>query len=170
MSGYVDAAKLWLEPPLDTPRSERYMAVGEVVAVHVLPSLTSPPALTLLQGEVVDVVGVLNSQGQDWVKARFNVPDRPRYGFIAANEVQPLALASVNQSKVALKEVPGRIRGSELKFSAADQKQLSQSGFYIEPVPPIKDLRVDDLADAYQDTPPANSTSSPPTSSFMPII
>ena len=82
VSGYVDAAKLWLEPPLDAPRSERYLAVGEVVAVHVLPSLTSPPALTLLQGEVVDAVGVLNSQGQDWVKARFNVPDRPRYGFI----------------------------------------------------------------------------------------
>ena len=63
VSGYVDAAKLWLEPPLDAPRSERYMAVGEVVAVHVLPSLSSPPALTLLQGEVVDAVGVLNFRG-----------------------------------------------------------------------------------------------------------
>jgi hypothetical protein len=154
VSGYVDAAKLWLEPPLDAPRSERYMAVGEVVAVHVLPSLSSPAALTLLQGEVVEAVGVLNSQGQDWVKARFNVPDRPRYGFIAASEVQPLAVASVDQSKVALKDVPRRIRGSELKFSAADQKRLSQIGFYIEPVPPIKDLRVDDLADSYQDDSP----------------
>ena len=73
------------------------------------------------------------------MKARFNVPDRPRYGFLAASEVQPLSLASVDQSKVALKEVPRRIRGSELKFSAADQKRLSQIGFYIEPVPPIKE-------------------------------
>jgi len=154
VSGYVDAAKLWLEPPLDGPRSERYMAVGAVVAVHVLPSLTSPPAQTLLQGEVVDAVGVLSSQGQDWVKARFNVPDRPRYGFIAANELQPLTLASVDQSKVALKEVPARIRDSELKFSAADQKRLSQIGFYIEPMPPLKDLTVDDLADSYQDISP----------------
>ena len=154
VSGYVDAAKLWLEPPLDAPHSDRYMAVGDVVAVHVLPSLTSPPALTLLQGEVVDAVGVLNSQGQDWVKARFNVPDRPRYGFIAADEVQPLTLASVNQSKVALKEVPERIRSSELRFSAGDQKRLSQTGFYIEPVPPVKYLSVDDLADSYQDVSP----------------
>ena len=154
VSGYVDAAKLWLEPPLDAPRSERYMAAGEVVAVHVLPSLSSPPALTLLQGEVVDAVGVLTSQGKYWVKARFNVPDRPRYGFIPANEMQPLALASVDQSKVALNEVPRRIRGSELAFSAGDQKRLSQIGFYIEPLPPIKDLRVDDLADSYQETSP----------------
>jgi hypothetical protein len=130
------------------------MAGREVVAVHVLPSLSSPAALTLLQGEVVEAVGVLNSQGQDWVKARFNVPDRPRYGFIAASEVQPLSLPSVDPSKVALKEVPGRIRGSELKFSAADQKRLSQIGFYVEPVPPLKNVMVDDMADSYQDVSP----------------
>ncbi len=154
VSGYADARKLWLEPPLGPPRSERYLAQGKSVAVHVLPSLTSPPALTLLLGEVVDAVGVLNSQGQDWVKARFNVPDRPRYGFIAARDMQPLALTTVDQSKVALEEVPAKIRSSKLKFSVADQKRLSQAGFYIEPIPPLKDLGVDDMADSYQDGSP----------------
>jgi hypothetical protein len=150
-SGYVDARKLWLEPPLDRAASERYMAVAETAAVHVVPSAGSPAVLTLLQGEVVDAVGQLNFQGQNWVKARFNVPERPRYGFIAANEMKPLAFAAVNQSAVALEEVPKRIRRSELKFAGADRSQLARDGFYIEPLPPlpIDQLSVDDMADAY---------------------
>ena len=86
VKGYIDAAKLWLEPPLDLASSDRYMVVTETTSVHVVPDPASPPVLTLLQGEVVDAVGVLNYQGRGWVKARFNVPDRPRYGFIPASE------------------------------------------------------------------------------------
>lgn len=152
VTGYVDASKLWLEPPLGVPRSERYMAIAATVNVHVVPSLASPAALTILKGEVVDAVGVLNYQGRGWVKARFNVPDRPRYGFLPADEVTPLTLASVNQSVVARDEVPGRIRGSDLNFSATDLRQLSQGGFYIQPFPPEKasEINVDDMADDYQ--------------------
>src|ERR1035437_579907 len=53
-SGYVDAHKLWLEPALDHPASDRYMAVRRTVQVRVVPTTSSPAVLTLLQGEVVD--------------------------------------------------------------------------------------------------------------------
>ncbi len=151
VKGYIDAAKLWLEPPLDLASSDRYMVVTETTSVHVVPDPASPPVLTLLQGEVVDAVGVLDYQGRGWVKARFNVPDLPRYGFIPASETKPLSVASVNQSDVGQEEVPKRMRGSVLKFSAADRKKLSQDGFYIEPLPPSKQVSVDDMADAYND-------------------
>ena len=148
-SGYVDAHKLWLEPALDHPLSDRYMAVTHTVSVRVVPTPSSPAVLTLLQGEVVDVVGQLNFQGRSWIKARFNATERPRYGFIAGNDVMPLSLASVNQSALVEEEVPGRIRSSDLKFSGPDRKQLSENGFYIEPIPPSKEVTVDDMADAY---------------------
>ena len=154
VSGFVDAAKLWIEPPLDAPRSDYYMAVKETVDVHVLPSLSSPAALTILQGEVVDAVGALDLQGMGWVKARFNVPDQPRYGFIAAGDLQALSVAAVDQSKVTLQEVPRRIRSSDLKLAASDRSQLARDGFYIEPISPNREfaLRVDDMADDYQET------------------
>jgi hypothetical protein len=148
-SGYVDAHKLWLEPALDHPASDRYMAVRRTVQVRVVPTTSSPAVLTLLQGEVVDVVSQLNFHGQSWIKARFNAPERPRYGFITGNDVMPLSLASVNQSALVEEEVPGRIRSSDLKFSGTDRKQLSRNGFYIEPIPPSKEVTVDDMADAY---------------------
>jgi hypothetical protein len=153
VQGYVDARKLWLEPALDHPQSDRYMAVKETASVHVVPDATSPEVLTLLQGEVVDVVGQLNFQGHSWIKARFNAPERPRYGFIAGSQVKPLVFAAVNQSAVAKEEVPRRIRSSELTFSEADRQRLSQNGFYIEAIPPEKEVRIDDLADMYQDPP-----------------
>lgn len=75
VSGYVDAQKLWLEPPLDRAQSERYMAVAESAAVRVVPDPSSPPVLMILQGEVVDAIGQLEFQGRKWVKARFNAPE-----------------------------------------------------------------------------------------------
>ena len=92
------------------------MAVAETTSVRVVPDPSSPAVLTILQGEVVDVVGQLNFQGQDWIKARFNAPERPRYGFIPGSEMQPLTFAAVNQSAVAQEEVPKRIRSSRSDF------------------------------------------------------
>jgi hypothetical protein len=152
VKGYLDSSKLWLEPVLDRPASDRYMAVTETSSVRVVPDPTSPAVLTILQGEVVDVVGQLNFQGRSWIKARFNAPERPRYGFIGGNEVQPLIFASVNQSAVAKEEVPRRIRSSKLTFSDAARQRLSQNGFYIEPIPPVSELYVDDMADLYSDS------------------
>ena len=151
IKGYIDAHKLWLEPPLDHAESDRYMAVGEAASVHVVPDPASPPVLTILQGEVVETVGQLNFQGQRWIKAHFNAPEKPRYGYILESDVKPLTLASVNQSEVTVDEVPRRIRRSGLKFSETDRQRLSQDGFYIEPVPPAKELNVDDMADSYQE-------------------
>jgi len=150
--GYVNSRKLWLEPTLSRPQSDRYMAVTETAAVHVVPDHASPEVLTLLQGEVVDAVGQLNFRGQSWVKARFNTPERPRYAFIPGSEVKPLIFASINQSAVAKEEVPRRIRSSELTFSEADRQGLSQNGFYIEAIPPEKEVYVDDMADMYRDS------------------
>ncbi len=152
VKGYVDAAKLWLEPDLHAPASDRYMAVVETTSVRVVPDPSSPAVLTLLQGEVVDVVGQLNFQGQDWIKARFNDPERPRYGFIPGSEMQPLTVGAVNQSAVAQEEIPKRIRSSDLTFSDADRQRLSRNGFYIESIPAKTDLYVDDMADLYSDS------------------
>jgi hypothetical protein len=149
--GYVDASKLWLEPPLDRPESGRYMAVTEMTSVHVVPDPTSPAVLTILQGEVVDAVGQLNFQGRNWIKARFNAEERPRYGFIPGSDVKPITLASVNQSAVGKEEVPKRIRSSKLTFSEADRQRLSQNGFYIEGIPAEKEVDVDDMADSYRE-------------------
>jgi hypothetical protein len=152
IQGYVDSHKLWLEPALDHPPSDRYMAVTETASVHVVPDASSPAALTLLQGEVVDAVGQLNYRGRTWIKARFNAPERPRYGFIAGSQVKALIFATLNQSAVAKEEVPKRIRSSELTFSEAERQRLSQNGFYIEPIPPEKDISIDDMADMYSDS------------------
>ncbi len=150
VKGYMDARKLWLEPPLDPAESDRYMAVGEAASVHVVPDPASPPVLTILQGEVVETVGQLNFQGQSWIKGRFNAPETPRYGFIQGSDLKPLSFASVNQSEVTVEEISRRIRKSDLKFSEVDRQRLSQNGFYIEPVPPEKSLTLDDMAEAYQ--------------------
>jgi len=152
IQGYFDASKLWLEPPLDRPESDRYMAVTETTSVRLVPDTASPAVLTILQGEVVEAVGRLKFRGQSWVKARFNAPERPRYGFLPGSDLKPLLLASVNQSSVAEEEVPRRIRRSQLSFSEADRKRLSRNGFYIEAIPAEKEPDVDDMADKYRDT------------------
>jgi hypothetical protein len=150
--GYIDARKLWLEPALDRPESDRYMAVTETTSVHVVPDPASPAVMTILQGEVVDAVGQLNFQGRSWIKACFNASERPRYGFIPGSEVKPLVFASVNQSAVTEEEVPRRIRSSKLSFSEADRQKLSRNGFYIEGMPAPKEIDVDDMADLYYDS------------------
>jgi hypothetical protein len=151
INGYIDARKLWLEPAVGHPGSDRYMAVTEAAPVRVVPDLASPPVLTILQGEVVETVGALDFQGRGWIKARFSAPDRPRYGFIPGTDVEPLTYSSINQSAVALDEVPKRIRSSKLTFSEADRQKLSQNGFYIEAIPAAKEVDVDDMADSYAD-------------------
>src|SRR5215469_10480691 len=151
-SGYIDAARLWLEPPLNRPQSERYTVVTDATSVYVVPDQASPPVLSILRGEVLDVVGQLNFQEQSWIKARFKDPgERDRYGFIQGKDVTALSFASVNQSAVGLAEIPKRIRASDLNLAESERQKLSQDGFYIESMAPRKGLNVDDLADAYSD-------------------
>ena len=151
VKGYVDAGKLWLEPALARAQSDKYMAVTESTSVRVVPDLASPLVLQILQGEVVDAVGQLKMQGRSWIKARFNVPDRPRYGFIPETDLAPLVAALVDQSAIKLDEIPKRIRESKLSFSEQDRQTLSRNGFYIEPLSPAKEIDVDDMADQYGD-------------------
>jgi hypothetical protein len=151
VTGYVDAAKLWLEPTLARAASDRYMAVTESTTVRVVPDLASPPVLEILQGEVVETVGQLKLKGTGWIKARFNVPDRARYGFIPERDLAPLVAASLDPSVIKRDEVPKRIRDSKLTFSELDRQTLSQNGFYIEPLSPLKDIDVDDMTDQYAD-------------------
>jgi hypothetical protein len=148
-SGYVDAHKLWLEPPLDPVETDRYLCTKNILAVHVVPDPSSPPSLSLLQGEVVEAVGQFSFQGQQWIKARFNPSGRPRFGFILASDMKTIAFSSVNQSVVTFEEVPQQIRGAKWKLSDADRARLSKDGFYIEEVPPLDHLDVDDMADSY---------------------
>ena len=148
--GYIDAQKLWLEPAIATVETPRYMALKDGEAVHVVPDASSPTVLSLLQGEVVVAVGKLDFQGVQWVKAQFNGTETPRYGFIRASNLQALTVATVNQSAVAAEEIPRRISYSNVSLAEADRQKLSQNGFFIESVPPAKEIRVDDMADAYQ--------------------
>jgi len=150
--GFVDAGKLWLEPVLTRVESDRYMAVTESTLVRVVPDSASPPVLEILQGEVVEAVGQLNLQGRNWIKARFNIPDRPRYGFLPGSDLKPLLAATTDQSAIKLDEVPKRIRESKLAFSEPDRQTLSRNGFYIEPLPPMKDIDVDDMVEQYADS------------------
>lgn len=148
--GFVDSTKLWLEPALKRPESGRYMALRDGASIHVVPDSSSPEVLTILQGEVVDAVGVLDLEGRSWVKARFNAKERVRFGFIPGSDLKALTLSSVHQSALAVEEVPRRIRHSKLAFADAERQRLAQNGFYIEAVPPLDDLSVDDMADSYQ--------------------
>lgn len=154
ISGYIDAGKLWLEPPLERADSDRHMTLKDGTAVYVVPDPASPKVLTILQGEVVETVGQLNFQGRSWIKARFNAKERPRYGFILGSDVKALTFSSVNQSALSVEEVPRHIRYSELMLSDAERQRLAQNGFYIETVPPLENLSVDDMADSYQQNGP----------------
>jgi len=148
--GYIDAQKLWLEPATATVDTPLYMCLRDGTAVHVVPDPGSPTVLSIFQGEVVEAVGKLDFQGGQWIKAHFNGTETPRYGFMQASNLQALTVAAVNQSAVAAQEIPRQIRYSNISLAEADRQTLSQNGFYIESVPPAKEIRVDDVADAYQ--------------------
>ena len=151
VKGYVDSSKLWLEPPLEHADSDRYMALKDGVSIYVVPDTASPPVLNILQGEVLETLGQLNIQGRTWIKARFNVKEQPRYGFVLSSDVKALTLSSVNQSVLSVEEIPAQIRTSRLALLEPDRRRLSQNGFYIEAVPPDERLSVDDMADSYRD-------------------
>jgi hypothetical protein len=148
--GYIDAAKLWLEPPMERTESDHYMSLKDGVEVHAVPDLASPHVLRILQGEVLETVGQVNFQGQSWIKARFNAKDRPRYGFIPGSDVKALTLSSVNQSALSPDEIPRHVRNSSLTLADGERQKLAENGFYIETVPPLNSLSVDDMADSYE--------------------
>jgi hypothetical protein len=149
--GFLDAKKLWLEPPISPVETPRYMALKDATAIHVVPDPGSPTVLGLVQGEVVEAVGKLNFQGGQWIKAHFNGDETPRYGFIQANDLLALTPGTTNQSVVAASEIPRQIRYSKVSLGEADRQKLSQNGFYVESVPPLKYIYVDDMTDSYHD-------------------
>src|SRR5260370_40890647 len=67
-----------------------------------------------------------------------------------ASNLQALTVATVNQSAVAPEEIPRQIRYSNVSLAEADRQKLSQNGFYIDSVPPVKEILVDDMADSYR--------------------
>jgi hypothetical protein len=154
VKGYIDASKLWLEPVVDRAESDRYMSLKNGTEVHAVPDPASPPVLRILQGEVVEAVGRLNFRGANWIKARFNAKERPRYGYILGSDVKALTFSSVNQSALNVEEVPQRIRHGKLMLSESDRQLLAQKGFYVETVPPLSSLSVDDMADSYREDGP----------------
>ena len=149
--GYIDSQKLWLEPEIAGVETPRYMALKDGTTIHVVPDASSPTVLAILEGEVVETVGKLSFQGSQWIKARYNEGDQPRYGFIQAADVVPLTVATVNQSAVALEEIPRRIRQSAISLADDERKKLSQIGFYVETIPPSKEVSVDDMTESYGD-------------------
>jgi len=150
--GYIDAEKLWLEPEIASVDTTRYMARKDGTAIHVVPDEGSPTVLSILQGEVVDVVGKLTFQGAGWIKARSNMEERSRFGFISESDLQALAPATINPSAIAANEIPHGIRNSDISLTEANRQRLSQDGFYIEAIPPQKFVYVDDTVEAYSNS------------------
>lgn len=150
VGGHIDAQKLWLEPDIAPVETPNYMALKDGTAIHVVPDAASPIALAILQGEVFEAVGKLSFQGGQWIKARYNAAERPRYGFIQANDVLALAPATVNQSAFAADEVPRKIRHSDLSLTDPNRQKLSQNGFYVEAMPPERVVYVDDMVESYE--------------------
>jgi len=151
VSGYVDAHKLWLEPAISPVETPRYMARIDNTAIRVVPDPYSPAVLGILQGEVVEAVGQLNFQNDQWIQTRINVEETPRYGFIHAKDLQALTPATTDQSAVGVQEIPLQIRASNISLVDSDRRKLSINGFYVESVPPMDTISVDDMADSYQD-------------------
>jgi hypothetical protein len=149
--GFIDAKKLWLEPAISPVETPRYMALKDATAIHVVPDPGSPTVLGLVQGEVVEALGKLNFQGAQWIKAHFNGDEKPRYGFIQASDLLALTPTTTNQSAVTVAEIPRQIRYSRVLLMEPDRSKLSQNGFYVESVPPLKYIDVDDMADCYHD-------------------
>lgn len=149
--GFIDAKKLWLEPAISHLETPRYMALKDATAIHVVPDPGSPAVLGLVQGEVVEALGKLNFQGAQWIKAHFNGDEKPRYGFIQASDLLALTPAATNQSAIAAAEIPRQIRYSKVSLAEPDRQKLSQNGFYVESVPPLRYIYVDDMADSYHD-------------------
>src|SRR5260370_23467338 len=135
------------------------MSLKDGAAVHVVPDAGSPKVLSIFQGAVVEAVGKLDFQGGQWIKAHFNGTETPRYGFMQASNLQALTVATVNQSAVAPEEIPRQIRYSNVSLAEADRQKLSQNGFYIDSVPPVKEILVDDMADSYRYEGPSFVTS-----------
>ncbi len=55
--GYAEAKKFWLQPPLDSVETSRFMCLRDSVKVRVVPDLDAKEALSLEQGEVVEADG-----------------------------------------------------------------------------------------------------------------
>ncbi len=151
VGGFIDAKKLWLEPPVSLVETPRYMALKDATAIHVVPDPGSRIVLGLVQGEVVEAVGKLSFQGGQWIKAQFNADEKPRYGFIQASDLLALTPATTNPSEVATAEIPRQIRYSKVSLAESDRQTLSKNGFYVESAPPLKYIYVDDMADSYHD-------------------
>jgi hypothetical protein len=150
VNGYIDAKKLWLEPAISPVETPRYMARNDNTAIRVVPDPASPAVLSILQGEVVEAVGQVDFRNERWIKMRINVEEIPRYGFIQAQDLQALTPATTNQSTVEVQEIPRQVRASNLLLTEADRQKLSQNGFYVENMPPLGDIYLDDMADSYQ--------------------
>jgi len=150
VQGYADAKKFWLQPPLDPVETARYMCVRDSVKVYVVPDKGAKEALALKQGEVVEADGKLNINNASWIRAPFNATDRPRRGFILTSDLTPLVTGKVNESQVALPEIPSSIRDSNLLLTVRERQKLSNHGFYIEEIPPLEYIETDDMADRYR--------------------
>jgi hypothetical protein len=148
--GYAEAKKFWLQPPLDAVETSRYMSLRDSVKVHVVPDKGSKETLSLKQGEVVEADGKLNINNTSWIRATFNPENRPRHGFILASDLVPLIAGKVDESHVALEEIPSSIRDSYLSLAVKEKRKLSNDGFYIEEIPPLDHIETDDMADLYQ--------------------
>ncbi|MEW6068823.1 MAG: DUF3160 domain-containing protein [Nitrospirota bacterium] len=166
ITGYIDRKKLWQEPSLMKVPTNLYMTLQDT-DVYLIPEETSQIVISLYQGEVVEVVGQVKYGNTSWIKTKFGSTDKgsyygysedkiressepARFGYIKEGDLQPLEAGKVDESKLAISEIPKTMRYSKLTFSDEERERLAARGFYIESVLPAKKVYIDDMVDLYQ--------------------
>jgi hypothetical protein len=145
VTGYIDKTKLWKEPPLSNAAAPTAMILQNV-SVLLLPEQSARRVLSLNQGEVVQTVGRLQQAGKWWIKARF----WHRFGYIEEENTLPLLTGNLDESSLSICDIPMTGRDLNRVFTFKERTSLSKTGFFIEPVLPLSNLNVDDMADFYQ--------------------
>jgi hypothetical protein len=150
--GYIPLRELWLEPSLDQAKAPRYMCKSATAVVRLIPTANSREVLQLIQGEVLDAVGLLTYEGQTFIKVLCRSDELLRYGYIAESDVVPLVPGRIDQTTLSTTEIPGSIRKCGKQLSVVARTKLSSQGFFVEPTGAISQIDVDDMSDRYSST------------------
>lgn len=132
--GYIDSSKLWKEPPLNKISANRCMTLKNT-PVYLLPDRKSRDVLSLYKGEVIEAIGQLNYNGENWIKVK-TISDiwgysQPRYGYISEKDATILVYGEVKESSLTVGEVPTIVRYDSSGFGDDDKKKFVQNGFFI---------------------------------------
>jgi hypothetical protein len=156
--GYLPAAHLWEEPPVEPASAARYLCRAAVTPARLLALENSRQVLEIYRGEVLEARARLENEGKWWIKCQFQTGDRPRYGYLHEADLEPLGATSIDESVINLAEIPEKnrlrlygspYRGEGRVLSAPERARLARQGFFVEPAALPRAIVVDDMVDLY---------------------